>query len=155
MIYLSIILDSSKLSSSCLTWLLEKCLYLESVSTSRCYNIQPSSYLMLAQRWQKMAFIRNFILLLICTNFSPTLLYLNVFGLLREQALNELKERLKGKRTKLQYLIFWFLNIFQHFQGLKLTNSCSLLWPDQLWASRELPSGIWEFETRPELVNEC
>ena len=28
--------------------------------------------------------------------FSPTLLYLNVFGLLREPALVELKDRLKG-----------------------------------------------------------
>ena len=28
--------------------------------------------------------------------FSPTLLYLNVFGLLREPALEELKERLQG-----------------------------------------------------------
>ena len=29
--------------------------------------------------------------------FSPTLLYLNVFGLLRDPALEELKDRLKGR----------------------------------------------------------
>ena len=33
--------------------------------------------------------------------FSPTLLYLNVFGLLREPALNELKESLQGENLKL------------------------------------------------------
>jgi len=94
--------DSSKLSSACLTWLLEKCLYIESVSTSRCYNIQPSSYLMLAQ--------------------SPTLLYLNVFGLLREQALNELKERLKG----IEINKFMFTSVARPTVGIKRTSIWNL-----------------------------
>ena len=35
-------------------------------------------------------------MLLYLYDFSPTLLYLNVFGLLREPAMEELKERLQG-----------------------------------------------------------
>ena len=49
---------------------------LESLSTSRCYGISPSSYLILSS--------------------CPTLLYLNVFGLLRDPAMVELRQRLKG-----------------------------------------------------------
>ena len=67
--------------------------YLESVSTSRCYNITPSSYLMLTA-WSVPGPLNMQIYKIY---FSPTLLYLNVFGLLREPALEELKERLQGE----------------------------------------------------------
>ena len=40
--------DSSKLTSVSLNLILEHCHSIESISTSRCYSIQPSSYLMLA-----------------------------------------------------------------------------------------------------------
>jgi len=68
--------DSSKLTSVSLNLILEHCHSIESISTSRCYSIQPSSYLMLAS--------------------CPTLLNLNVFGLLRPPAEKELRERLEG-----------------------------------------------------------
>jgi len=68
--------DSYKLTSVSLNLILEHCQSIESISTSRCYSIQPSSYLMLAS--------------------CPTLLNLNVFGLLRPPAEKELKDRLEG-----------------------------------------------------------
>jgi F-box and leucine-rich repeat protein 1 (S-phase kinase-associated protein 2) len=69
-------LDSTKLTAVSLNMMVDKLGYLESLSTSRCYGISPSSYLILSA--------------------CPTLLYLNVFGLLRDTAMVELRQRLKG-----------------------------------------------------------
>ena len=63
--------------------MVDKLGYLESLSTSRCYGISPSSYLILST--------------------CPTLLYLNVFGLLRDPAMVELRQRLKGAPILLPY----------------------------------------------------
>ena len=68
--------DSTKLTAVSLNMMVERLGYLESLSTSRCYGISPSSYLILSS--------------------CPTLLYLNVFGLLRDPAMVELRQRLKG-----------------------------------------------------------
>jgi len=94
--------DSSKVSSALICTLVEKLHHLESLSTSRCYSITPSSYLMLSS--------------------SPTLLYLNVFGLLREPALVELKDRLKG----IEINKFLFTSVARPTVGIKRTSIWNL-----------------------------
>lgn len=94
--------DSSLLTPASLNTMVEGLTYLESVSTSRCYNITPSSYLMLTA--------------------CPTLLYLNVFGLLREPALEELKERLQG----IEINKFMFTSVARPTVGIKRTSIWNL-----------------------------
>lgn len=94
--------DSSLLTPASLNSMVEGLTYLESVSTSRCYNITPSSYLMLTA--------------------CPTLLYLNVFGLLREPALEELKERLQG----IEINKFMFSSVARPTVGIKRTSIWNL-----------------------------
>ena len=69
--------DSTNLTAVSLNMIVERLTDLESLSTSRCYGISPSSYLILS-------------------SCCPTLLYLNVFGLLRDQAMVEFRQKLKG-----------------------------------------------------------
>jgi len=66
--------DASKITSESLKKIINKLIRLESLSTSRCYNITPSSYLALSS--------------------CPTLLNLNMFGLVKPNAIQELRERL-------------------------------------------------------------
>jgi len=94
--------DSSLLTPASLNTMVESLTYLESVSTSRCYNITPSTYLMLTA--------------------CPTLLYLNVFGLLREPALEELKERLQG----IEINKFMFTSVARPTVGIKRTSIWNL-----------------------------
>merc|ERR1719412_976321 len=94
--------DCAQLSPASLSLVQEKCVYLESLSTSRCYGIAPSTYLMLAN--------------------SPTLLYLNVFGLLREPAMVELKERLQG----IEINKFMFTSVARPTVGIKRTSIWNL-----------------------------
>lgn len=94
--------DSSQLTPATLNAMVDRLHYLESVSTSRCYNITPSSYLMLTA--------------------CPTLLYLNVFGLLREPALEELKDRLQG----IEINKFMFTSVARPTVGIKRTSIWNL-----------------------------
>jgi len=94
--------DSSKVSSAIICSVVENLHHIESLSTSRCYSITPSSYLMLSS--------------------SPTLLYLNVFGLLREGALEELKERLQG----IEINKFLFTSVARPTVGIKRTSIWNL-----------------------------
>lgn len=68
--------DATQITVTALNLIADNLLRLESLSTSRCYAITPTSYLILVN--------------------CPSLLNLNVYGLLREEALNQLKEQLKG-----------------------------------------------------------
>jgi len=68
--------DATLLTPLSLQSIIQRLPRLESLSTSRCYGITPSSYLLLAQ--------------------CPSLLSLNVYGLLRDAALSELMDRLDG-----------------------------------------------------------
>jgi len=68
--------DATKLTVATITSIVEHLPRLESLSTSRCYGIVPSSYLLLGH--------------------CASLLYLNVYGLLRDAALSELRDRLQG-----------------------------------------------------------
>merc|ERR1719192_143196 len=94
--------DSSKISSTIIYSLVEKLHHIESLSTSRCYAITPSTYLILST--------------------SPTLLYLNVFGLLREPALEELRDRLKG----IEINKFLFTSVARPTVGIKRTSIWNL-----------------------------
>ena len=94
--------DCAQLSPASLSLVLEKCLYLESLSTSRCYGIAPSAYLLLAN--------------------SPTLLYLNVFGTLKDAAMAELKERLQG----IEINKFMFTSVARPTVGIKRTSIWNL-----------------------------
>jgi len=94
--------DSTKLTSISLNMIVEKLDFLESLSTSRCYAITPSSYLILSS--------------------CPTLLYLNVFGLLREPALVELKQRLKD----IEINKFLFTSVARPTVGIKRTSIWNL-----------------------------
>eukprot|EP00088_Acartia_fossae_P001725 TRINITY_DN10687_c0_g1_i1.p1 TRINITY_DN10687_c0_g1~~TRINITY_DN10687_c0_g1_i1.p1 ORF type:complete len:490 (+),score=66.64 TRINITY_DN10687_c0_g1_i1:38-1507(+) len=68
--------DAAKITSASITSIVDKCLRLESLSTSRCYGISPHSYLVLVK--------------------VHTLLCLNMYGLVGCSALNEIKTRLEG-----------------------------------------------------------
>lgn len=68
--------DATLLTAQTISLVVDHLPRLESLSTSRCYKITPSSYLLLRG--------------------CPTLLYLNVFRLLRDLALEELKSKLPG-----------------------------------------------------------
>jgi len=94
--------DSTKLTAVSLNMMVEKLGYLESLSTSRCYGISPSSYLILSS--------------------CPTLLYLNVFGLLRDPAMVELRQRLKG----IEINKFLFTSIARPTVGIKRTSIWNL-----------------------------
>jgi len=94
--------DSTKLTAVSLNLIVEKLGYLESLSTSRCYGISPSSYLILSS--------------------CPTLLYLNVFGLLRDAAMVELRQRLKG----IEINKFLFTSVARPTVGIKRTSIWNL-----------------------------
>lgn len=94
--------DSTKLTAVSLNLMVDKLGYLESLSTSRCYGISPSSYLILST--------------------CPTLLYLNVFGLLRDPAMVELRQRLKG----IEINKFLFTSIARPTVGIKRTSIWNL-----------------------------
>eukprot|EP00092_Neocalanus_flemingeri_P025066 GFUD01027182.1.p1 GENE.GFUD01027182.1~~GFUD01027182.1.p1 ORF type:complete len:514 (+),score=163.99 GFUD01027182.1:108-1649(+) len=94
--------DSTKLTAVSLNMMVDKLRYLESLSTSRCYGISPSSYLILST--------------------CPTLLYLNVFGLLRDPAMVELRQRLKG----IEINKFLFTSIARPTVGIKRTSIWNL-----------------------------
>jgi len=68
--------DATQITVAALNFIADNLLRLESLSTSRCYAITPTSYLILIN--------------------CPSLLNLNVYGLLKEEALNQLKEQLSG-----------------------------------------------------------
>jgi len=95
--------DATKLTAASLTVVAERLTGLESLSTSRCYGITPSSYLMLA-------------------NGCPALLYLNIFGLLRDPAMVELRERLKG----IEINKFMFTSVARPTVGIKRTSIWNL-----------------------------
>ena len=94
--------DCAQLSPASLSLVQEKCLYLETLSTSRCYGFAPSAYLLLAN--------------------SPTLLYLNVFGTLKDAAMAELKERLQG----IEINKFMFTSVARPTVGIKRTSIWNL-----------------------------
>jgi len=94
--------DSTKLTAVSLNMMVERLGYLESLSTSRCYGISPSSYLILSS--------------------CPTLLYLNVFGLLRDPAMVELRQRLKG----IEINKFLFTSVARPTVGIKRTSIWNL-----------------------------
>jgi len=94
--------DSTKLTSCSLNMIVDKLRFLESLSTSRCYGISPSSYLILST--------------------CPTLLYLNLFGLLRDPAMEELKQRLKG----IDINKFLFTSVARPTVGIKRTSIWNL-----------------------------
>jgi len=94
--------DSTKLTAVSLNMIVERLEYLESLSTSRCYGISPSSYLILSS--------------------CPTLLYLNVFGLLRDPAMVELRQRLKG----IEINKFLFTSVARPTVGIKRTSIWNL-----------------------------
>jgi len=94
--------DATKLTSQTLTVVVDKLLILESLSTSRCYSIPPSSYLYLSS--------------------CSSLLYLNVFGVLREQAMEELGTRLTG----LELNKFMFTSVARPTVGIKRTSIWNL-----------------------------
>ena len=70
--------------------------------------------------------------------FSPTLLYLNVFGLLRDPALEELRDRLKG----IEINKFLFTSVARPTvgkeQNITIGTLCNIQY---LKESRGLPSG--------------
>jgi len=94
--------DSTKLTAVSLNMIVDRLGLLESLSTSRCYGISPSSYLILSS--------------------CPTLLYLNVFGLLRDPAMVELRQRLKG----IEINKFLFTSIARPTVGIKRTSIWNL-----------------------------
>jgi len=90
-------------TGSSLTMILSSLSFLESLSTSRCYCIPPSSYLLLAHQ-------------------CPTMQYLNVFGVLREPAEAELRERLKN----IEINKFKFTAVARPTVGIKRTSIWNL-----------------------------
>jgi len=68
--------DATVITSAALNLIADNLLKLESLSTSRCYAISPTSYLILIH--------------------CPSLLHLNVYGLLKEHYLVQLREQLSG-----------------------------------------------------------
>jgi len=90
--------DATKITSISLDLVVENLKSIESLSTSRCYGISPSSYLILSS--------------------CPSLLYLNVFGLLRDPAMVELRARLQG----IEINKFLFTSIARPTVGIKRTS---------------------------------
>jgi len=86
-----------------LTQIISSLTHLESLSTSRCYYIPPSCYLHLV-------------------NEGPKMQYLNVFGVLREPAEVELKERLK----RIELNKFKFTSVARPTVGIKRTSIWNL-----------------------------
>jgi len=94
--------DATKITSVSLDLVVEHLKQIESLSTSRCYGISPSSYLILSS--------------------CPSLLYLNVFGLLRDPAMMELRSRLQG----IEINKFLFTSISRPTVGIKRTSIWNL-----------------------------
>jgi len=90
--------DATKITAISLDLVVENLKSVESLSTSRCYGISPSSYLILSS--------------------CPSLLYLNVFGLLRDPAMVELRARLQG----IEINKFLFTSIARPTVGIKRTS---------------------------------
>ena len=86
--------------------MVERLPLLESLSTSRCYAIAPSSYLYLSSCSRCTSTTTSIYATLAAISITTTattstftttsLLYLNVFGVLREMAMEELTSRLEG-----------------------------------------------------------
>jgi len=68
--------DAAQLTATSISSIITYCIRLESLSTSRCYGIAPASYLQLAR--------------------LPTLLCLNIMGLISPPAVNEVRSKLEG-----------------------------------------------------------
>jgi len=94
--------DATKITSVSLDLVVEHLKQVESLSTSRCYGISPSSYLILSS--------------------CPSLLYLNVFGLLRDPAMMELRARLQG----IEINKFLFTSIARPTVGIRRTSIWNL-----------------------------
>lgn len=94
--------DATKITSVSLDLVVEHLKQIESLSTSRCYGISPSSYLILSS--------------------CPSLLYLNVFGLLRDPAMMELRARLQG----IEINKFLFTSIARPTVGIRRTSIWNL-----------------------------
>lgn len=94
--------DATKLSSAALTEIVDKLTILEVLSTSRCYNITPSSYLYLSS--------------------ASSIRYLNLFGVLRDQAMEELTTRLEG----IEINKFMFTSVARPTVGIKRTSIWNL-----------------------------
>jgi len=94
--------DSTKLTASTISTVVEKMPMLEALSTSRCYGIAPSSYLALCD--------------------CSSLLYLNLFGVLREAAMEELVLRLKD----IDINKFMFTSVARPTVGIKRTSIWNL-----------------------------
>jgi len=94
--------DSSKLTALTISTVVEKMPTLEALSTSRCYGIAPSSYLALCD--------------------CASLLYLNLFGVLREAATEELVLRLKD----IEINKFMFTSVARPTVGIKRTSIWNL-----------------------------
>jgi len=90
--------DATKITAVSLDVVVEGLKKIESLSTSRCYGISPSSYLILSS--------------------CPSLLYLNLFGLLRDPAMVELRARLQG----IEINKFLFTSIARPTVGIKRTS---------------------------------
>ena len=73
---------------------------LESLSMSRCYSVVPAAYLQLG------------------SSASPSLKYLNIFGVMKDDALNELNARL----TRIELNKFMFSSIARPTVGIKRTS---------------------------------
>jgi len=94
--------DSTKLTALTIATVVEKMPVLEALSTSRCYGIVPNSYLALCD--------------------CPSLLYLNLFGVLRELAMEELVLRLKD----IEINKFMFTSVARPTVGIKRTSIWNL-----------------------------
>jgi len=98
--------DATKLTSLTISSVVERLPLLESLSTSRCYAIAPSSYLYLSSCSRCTSTTTSIYATLAAISITTTattstftttsLLYLNVFGVLREMAMEELTSRLEG-----------------------------------------------------------
>lgn len=94
--------DASQLTPSSLSLVVERLQQLEHLSCSRCYGITPQSYLLVAA--------------------CPALRFLNVFGVLRDLAEQELRQRLEG----IEINKFMFTAVARPTVGIKRTSIWNL-----------------------------
>ena len=102
--------DSRNITSTAIELVVEKSPYIENLSTSRCFGIAPATYLKLDA----------------CSNLK----YLNVFGVMKDGALEELKSYL----SSIDINKFYFSSIARPTVGIKRTS-------------------IWNQRTRETLLN--
>ena len=120
---------------------MERLQQLEHLSCSRCYGITPQVRGQELCPGSELACmiceLQSYLLVAAC----PALRFLNVFGVLRDLAEQELRQRLEGEH---------WAGLITHCLGLqvlRLTSSCSPPWPGRPWASSAPPSGTCEFGT--------